>query len=97
MPNLDVSLRASQLSSNDASPVAAPAPAVAKIDAPDFGLAAPGAVLETIADNRVPVNPEISGISLAFLGGDLLNPDERDNTPPPPMPDIIQLSLKSSF
>ena len=97
VPKLDVDISALQVSANDGSPLAAPAPAVAKIDAPDFGLDAPGAVLETIADNRVPVNPDISGISLAFLGGDLLNPDERDNTPPPPRPDISKLSLKSSF
>ena len=97
VPKLDVDISALQVSANDGSPLAAPAPAVPKVNAPDFSLDAPGAVLETITDNRVPVKPDISGISLAFLGGDLLNPDERDTTPPPPRPDISKLSLKSSF
>jgi hypothetical protein len=94
---LVVDLSALRVSANDGTPLAVPAPAIAKVDAPNFSLDAPGAVLKTITDNRVRVNPDISGISLAFPGGDLLNPDERDNTPPPARPDISMLSLKSSF
>jgi hypothetical protein len=97
IPELQVDISALHISANDGSPLAPPTPAVAKVDAPDFGLDVPGAVLETITDNRVLVNPDISGISLAFPGGDLLNPDERDNTPPPARPDISKLSLKSNF
>jgi hypothetical protein len=97
VPKLEVDLSALHVSENDGSPLAAPAPLVEKIQAPDFTLDAPGAVLETIKDDRVPVNPDVSGISLAFPGGDLLNPEERDNTPTPARPDVSKITLKSSF
>jgi hypothetical protein len=96
-PKLEIDLSTLHVSENDGSPLAAPAPEVEKIQAPDFTLGAPGAVLETIADDRVPVNPDVSGISLAFPGGDLLNPEERDNTPAPARPDVSKITLKSSF
>jgi LysM repeat protein len=97
VPKLEVDLSALHVSENDGSPLAAPAPLVEKVQAPDFTLDAPGAVLETIKDDRVPVNPDVSGISLAFPGGDLLNPEERDNTPTPTRPDVSKITLKSSF
>jgi hypothetical protein len=97
VPKLEVDLSALHVSENDGSPLAAPAPLVEKVQAPDFTLDAPGAVLETIKDDRVPVNPDVSGISLAFPGGDLLNPEERDNTPTPARPDVSKITLKPSF
>jgi hypothetical protein len=97
VPKLEIDLSTLHVSENDGSPLAAPAPEVEKIQAPDFTLGAPGAVLETIADDRIPVNPDVSGISLAVPGGDLLNPEERDNTPTPPRPDVSNITLKSSF
>jgi hypothetical protein len=96
-PKLEVDLSALHVSENDGSPLAAPAPLIEKIQAPDFTLDAPGAVLENITDDRVPVNPDVSGISLAFPGGDLLNPDERDNTPTPARPDVSKITLKPGF
>jgi hypothetical protein len=97
VPKLEVDLSALHVSENDGSPLAARAPLVEKVQAPDFTLDAPGAVLQTIKDDRVPVNPDVSGISLALPGGDLLNPEERDNTPTPARPDVSKITLKSSF
>ncbi|MDZ7683705.1 MAG: hypothetical protein U5O39_00330 [Gammaproteobacteria bacterium] len=38
------------------------------MEAPDFGLDEPGAVLETLPDEREEVHPDISSLSLAATG-----------------------------
>lgn len=81
---------------NDGSPLVEPTNEPAPVvDAPDFGLDEPGAVLETIKEEVEEVNPDISGISLAFPGSDLLNPEEKDPGPPPVSPDTSKLSVVS--
>ena len=81
----------------DDTPLAAPRPEPAKVEAPDFGLDEPGAVLETLREEKEPVNPDISGLSLAFPGTELLNPDEKPKGPPPVQPDISKLHLEANF
>ncbi|MDA0789591.1 MAG: hypothetical protein O2780_09065 [Proteobacteria bacterium] len=83
---------------NDGSPLvepkAAPAPA---IEVPDFGLDEPGAVLETIKEDKKLLNPNTMGMTLAMAGADLLEPEERKARPPPPAPDITKIHLVPNF
>lgn len=49
----------------------------AALDVPDFTLAPAGAELETLPDERVPVEVDIGALSLAPEGSDLLAPEQR--------------------
>jgi len=89
--NIDLSEYA--VAENDGSPLVAPAPEAPRVDAPDFGLDAPGAVLETLKEAVKLVNPDVSNISLAAQSGDILSEDEKNKAPPPPPPDISRLKL----
>jgi hypothetical protein len=90
----NIDLSSLSLSENDGSPlVAAKSDTAPKVDAPDFGLDEPGAVLETLKEDVVELHPDTSNISLAFPGGELLNPEERDQGPPPKAPDTSKLSV----
>lgn len=89
--NIDVSNIS--VAENDGTPLVEPKAEVPKVDAPDFGLDAPGAVLETLKEEVEELNPDTSGMSLAFPGSDLLNPEERDQGPPPQAPDTSKLSV----
>lgn len=90
---LDIDLSSLSVLDNDGSPLVAPKAEVPKIDAPDFGLDEPGAVLETIKEAVEALNPDTSSMSLAFPGSDLLNPEEKDQGPPPIAPDTSKLSV----
>lgn len=82
------------VSENDGSPLVAPSDVeVPRVEVPDFGLDEPGAVLETLREEKVMVNPDISGLSLAEAGSDLLTDDERDRGPAPRAPDVSSLQL----
>lgn len=63
---LDLDLSALSVAENDDTPLAAPEPEVEKIQAPDFGLDEPGAILATIKEQVEFANPDTSGMSLAF-------------------------------
>ena len=90
----DIDLSGFSLSENDGSPLVEPSRAAApKVDAPDFGLDEPGAVLETLKEPVEEVHPDTSSMSLAFPGSDLLNPEEKDQGPPPKAPDTSKLSV----
>lgn len=69
---------------------AATAPTVEAVNAPDFGLAPPGSLLEQLPSNALPVNPDTSAMSLAEPGSDL---GQIPRTPPPPPPETDHLRL----
>jgi len=69
---------------------------VPRVEAPDFGLDEPGAVLDTIKEDKELVNPDISGLTLAEPGSDLLTPDDRPQEPPPQSPDTSNIQLEPS-
>lgn len=92
--HLDLDLSEYSIQDNDGSPlVEASTDEAPTIDAPDFGLDKPGAVLETIPDDRELLNPDTTGISLAATGSDLLDPEEKDQKPPPKAPDTSGIKL----
>ncbi|MFT4798532.1 MAG: hypothetical protein ACI9W1_001967, partial [Candidatus Azotimanducaceae bacterium] len=92
---LELDLSRLSVLENDGSPLITAKAEVPKIEAPDFGLDEPGAVLETIKVEVEEIHPDTSGMSLAFPGSNLLNPEERDQTPPPKAPDTSNLSVVS--
>ena len=81
------------LASNDGSPIAEPRQLNTKVEAPAFSLDAPGAILETRKEEVLRVEPDVSSISLAFPGADLLNPDEIEAGPEPIVPDVSYIKL----
>ena len=89
----DIDLSEYSVSENDGSPLMEAAPEVEKVEAPDFGLDVPGATLETLKEDVELLNPDTSGMSLAFPGTDILNPEEKDHGPPPEAPDTSSISL----
>lgn len=92
---IELDLSEYDVAENDGSLLIEPAAEVPKIEAPDFGLDKPGAILETLQEEKVLVNPDISSIGLASQEGDILKDDEKDNTPPPKAPDTSQIKLVS--
>jgi len=95
--SVNVDISSMRITENDGSPLVAPAVPVQKIAAPDFSLDEPGAVLDTIKDDRLRVKPDTSGMSLAFPGADLLNPEERKAAPALAKPDISKIKLEANF
>lgn len=77
----------------DDSPLTEPSPPVPKLDAPDFGLEEPGALLETLKEEQPPVAPDISGLTLAAPGEDLQDPSAKPADPPPRIPDTSSIHL----
>ena len=75
----------------------APEAEAPNIDVPDFGLDEPGAVLETIQEEKEIVNPNTMGMSLAMAGSDLLEEDEKPKGPPPKAPDTSAINLVPNF
>lgn len=73
--------------------LAEPTQEVDKVAAPDFGLDQPGAVLETLKVAVEPVNPDISDLSMADAGADILRPEDRNQTPAPEPPDTSSIQL----
>ena len=92
----EIDLAEYTLKENDNSPLADPLPEVPRVESPDFGLDEPGALLETLKEEVELLDPDTSGMSLAFPGTDLLNEDEKQG-PPPPAPDTSKIKLKSNF
>ncbi len=83
---------------NDGTPLIKPkdTPALV-IEVPDFGLDEPGAVLETIKEEKKLLNPNTMGMTLAMAGADLLEPEEKKSAPPPPTPDTSNIHLVPNF
>jgi len=94
--NLDLSEYS--IRENDGSPlVEASDEEVPVIEVPDFGLDEPGAVLETLPDERESLNPNTMGMTLAMAGSDMLEPEERDQEPVPEAPDTSAINLVPNF
>lgn len=70
---------------------------VPDIDVPDFGLDEPGAVLETIQEEKELLNPNTVGMTLAMAGSDLIEEDEKPPEPPPQAPDTSGINLVPNF
>ncbi len=81
------------LARNDGSPIAEPRQLAKKIEAPAFNLDAPGAILETREEEVHQAEPDVSSITLAFPGADLLNPDEIEEGPEPIVPNVSHIQL----
>ncbi len=89
-----VDLSGFELAEPGAPLVLEPKPEVPRVEPPDFGLDAPGTVLETHHEPVEEVHPDVSGISLAEPGSDLLTETEKaDRTAIPPAPDTSNLKL----
>ena len=94
---LDLDLSALNLSEPGEGTLAEPQEEVPKLDAPDFGLDEPGAVLETLKEEVELLNPDTSGMSIAAAGAELLPEEEREPEPEPEAPDISKIHLVTNF
>ena len=70
--------------------------AIPPIEVPDFGLDEPGAVLETLQEEKELLNPSTIGMTLAMAGAELLE-DEPPPPPPPRAPDTSKINLVPNF
>ncbi len=73
--------------------LAEPKDEVEEVEAPDFDLDQPGAVLETLKEEVELLNPDTSDLSMAAVGSDILNPEDRDQGPEPEAPDTSNIQL----
>ena len=70
--------------------------AIPLVEVPDFGLDEPGAVLETLQEEKELLNPSTIGMTLAMAGAELLE-DEPPPPPPPGAPDTSKINLVPNF
>jgi hypothetical protein len=70
--------------------------AIPPIEVPDFGLDEPGAVLETLQEEKELLSPSTIGMTLAMAGAELLE-DEPPPPPPPGAPDTSKINLVPNF
>jgi hypothetical protein len=70
--------------------------AIPAIEVPDFGLDEPGAMLETLQEEKELLNPSTIGMTLAMAGAELLE-DEPPPPPPPGAPDTSKINLVPNF
>ena len=95
-PDLDLSEYA--VAENDGSDLfEAEEVATPDIDVPDFGLDEPGAVLETLQEDKEILSPNTMGMTLAIAGADLIEEDEKPTEPPPRTPDTNSINLVPNF
>ncbi len=89
-----IDLSGLSVSENDGSPLVEHVDKdTPRIVAPDFGLDEPGAVLETLKEEKVLLNPDTSALSIAAAGADLIDDADRKPAPPPRVPDISSIQL----
>ncbi|MEX2489256.1 MAG: hypothetical protein WD356_06965 [Pseudomonadales bacterium] len=99
VPEIELDLSQYSVADNDGSPLVEPThEEPAPVEVPDFGLDEPGAELETIHEEHEEVHPDISGLSIADAGTDLLTAEERqrDKKAPEP-PDTSNIHLETNF
>jgi len=70
--------------------------AIPVVAVPDFGLDEPGAVLETLQEEKELLNPNTMGMTLAMAGAELLE-GEPPPPPPPGAPDTSKINLVPNF
>lgn len=99
IPVIDLDLSEYSVAENDGSPLVEPSGEEAPpLEAPDFGLDEPGAMLETLHEEKEEVHPDISALTLAEPGADILAPEERQREKMKPAEvDTSELSLESNF
>jgi hypothetical protein len=69
---------------------------VEEVEAPDFGMDEPGAMLETLKEEVELLDPDTSALSMAEAGSDLLNPEDRDQGPEPEAPDTSSIQFETN-
>lgn len=69
---------------------------IPEVAVPDFGLDEPGAILETLQEEKVLLNPNTMGMTLAMAGAELLE-DEPPPPAPPVAPDTSKINLVANF
>ncbi|MFP6806208.1 MAG: hypothetical protein VB957_03335 [Pseudomonadales bacterium] len=95
---LEIDLSEFSVKDNDGTPlIEASNEEVPVVEVPDFGLDVAGAMLETLPDTREKLKPNTTGMSLAMAGSDLLEPEEKDQTPIPKAPDTSSINLVPNF
>lgn len=94
---VDIDLSEFSVAENDGTPLAEPSAPVPKVEAPDFGLDEPGAVLETLVEEKELLNPNTMGMTLAMAGSDMIEEDEKPPAPTPVSPDISKINLEPNF
>ena len=67
------------------------------INVPDYGLDTPGAVLETLHEQKELLQPNMAGMALAVVGADLLEEDESSREKKQNLPDTTGINLVTSF
>ncbi|HIG41553.1 MAG: hypothetical protein ABGY96_16800 [bacterium] len=92
----EIDLSEYSVAENNGTSLVEAAPEVARVEAPDFALDKPGAILETLKETVELLDPDTSSMSLAFPGTDLLDEDEKQG-PPPKGPDVSNISLLPNF
>ncbi|MEX0944002.1 MAG: hypothetical protein WD002_15840 [Pseudomonadales bacterium] len=91
---LDIDLSGYTVSENDGSPLVEPDNTpVPEVEAPDFGLDEPGAVLETLKEEKQEVHPDVSNLSLAEVGSNLVDETDKPLVQPPKLPDTSSIQL----
>ena len=95
---LDLDLSEYSVRDNDGTPlVEASDDDVPVVEAPDFGLDEPGALLETLKEEKELLNPNTVGMTLAMTGSDLLEAEEKDQAQPAKAPDTSAIHLETNF
>ena len=95
---VELDLSEYSVAENDGSPIVEPSDEVVpEIEVPDFGLDEPGAILDTIQEEKELLNPNTMGMTLAMAGSDLLEPEDKDQEPPPAAPDTSSIHLVPNF
>jgi hypothetical protein len=95
---VELDLSAFTVSENDGELLVEPADEVVPVvEAPDFGLDEPGAVLETIQEEKEIVNPNTMGMTIAAAGVDLIEDEEKPPAPVPNVPDTSNIHLVPNF
>ncbi len=91
-------LSAYSLAKNDGTNLFDLAPNVtADIKAPDYALDTPGALLETLHEQKELVQPNIAGLTLAKAGAYLLKEDVKPSEATQSIPDTSGIKLVTSF
>ena len=95
---LELDLSEFSVSENDGSPLfESTAKEVPRVEAPDFGLDEPGAILDTIKEEKELLNPNTMGMTIAAAGVDLIEEDEKPPAPAPKVPDTSNIHLVPNF
>jgi PPE-repeat protein len=94
---VEIDLSEFSVAENDGTPLIEPSAPVPKVEAPDFGLDEPGAVLETLVEEKELLNPNTMGMTLAMAGSDMIEEDEKPPAPTPVSPDTSKINLVPNF